>query len=106
MSKKPTFADLDFGAHGTGVDGVQAKAFFPNGYGASVVRFMIEGLAGSYGSSEGLWELAVLKGAADSHEICYDTPITDDVLGHLTEDAVSQHLAAIAALPAERETAA
>lgn len=49
---------------------------FPNGYGASVIRSHM-----SYGGSAGLFELAVL--GADGH-LTYDTPVTDDVLGHLS----------------------
>ena len=37
--------------------GVQHTYKFPNGYGASVIRH-----EGSYGYSQGLWELAVLDG--------------------------------------------
>jgi hypothetical protein len=70
--------------------GVQHKASFPNGYGASVVRHSF-----SYGNESGLWELAVLK----DDSICYDTPITDDVLGHLTEAEVNEILDQIEALP-------
>jgi hypothetical protein len=64
-------------------DAVQAKHFFPNGYGVSVVRH-----PGSYGFLEGLYELAVLKGTEDNWELCYDTPVTSDVLGHLSEQNV------------------
>lgn len=71
-----------------------------NGYGASVVRFTIGEFGGSYGALEGRWELGVL--GPDDH-LTYDTPITDDVIGWLDEDAVSETLAAIAALePATR----
>ena len=69
--------------------GVQYTTEFPNGYGASIVRHDF-----SYGSKLGLWELAVLKDGS----ICYDTPITDDVLGYLSEDDVNTTLAAIEAL--------
>lgn len=48
---------------------------FPNGYGCSVIK----GPA-SYGGSKGLYELAVLKDG----ELCYDTYITSDVIGHLS----------------------
>lgn len=78
------FTDLNFQPHPNyRFDGVQAKHFFPNGYGVSVVRF-----PGSYGGSEGLYELAVLKGTEDDWQICYDTPITDDVIGHQSEEEV------------------
>lgn len=63
---------------------------FANGYTASVVRH-----SGSYGYSEGLWELAVMH----NDKLVYDTPITDDVLGHLTESEVQDTLARIEQLP-------
>lgn len=53
---------------------------FENGYGASVIKHY-----GSYGYEEDLFELAVLNSAGD---LCYDTPITSDVIGHLTNDEV------------------
>ena len=37
--------------------------------------------------------------------IVYDTPITGDVLGHLTEEQVAETLASIAALPAREVSA-
>jgi len=61
-------------------DGVQYEYTFPNGYGASVIKHSY-----SYGGKDGKWELAVLKG----DELCYDTEITDDVLGHLTTGEVN-----------------
>jgi hypothetical protein len=69
--------------------GVQRFYKFSNGYGASVVRHSF-----SYGGEDGLWELAVFKDG----KICYDTPITDDVLGHLTEQMVNDALDRIEAL--------
>ncbi len=74
--------------------GEQRKYFFANGYGASVIRSPM-----SYGSNEGLWELAVLKGTEGNFSLCYDTPITDDVIGHLTEKAVAKLLKKVEALP-------
>lgn len=84
------FSDLNFQPHGNYPDtGIAARHFFPNGYGISVVRFTSPyGSGGSYGADEGLYESAVLKGTEDDWKLCYDTPITDDVLGHQTEEEV------------------
>lgn len=85
------FSDLNFQPHINYPDrGIAAKHFFPNGYGVSVVRFTTPYgyLGGSYGAEEGLYEVAVLKGVEDNWEICYDTPITSDVLGYLSEEEV------------------
>ncbi len=77
-----------------GLSGIQATTFFPNGYGASVVKGL-----GTYGEDAGLFELAVLKGTATDWELCYDTPITEDVIGHLSPDRVTALLVEIEALP-------
>jgi len=61
------------------MEGIQKVYQFPNGYGASVIKHK-----GSYGYSKGLWELAVLEGG----ELCYDTEITNDVIGHLNDPEV------------------
>lgn len=66
-----------------GRDGEQWIFEFDNKYGASVVKSDY-----SYGGKEGLFELAVLY----DNELCYDTPFTDDVIGYLTEDMVSDLL--------------
>lgn len=84
-----SFSDLTFAARRMG-DGVAARLTFPNGYSASVVRG-----DGTYGGSEGLYELAVLHGDT----IVYDTPVTGDVLGWLTEGDVTERLNEIAGLP-------
>lgn len=73
------FTDLNFQPHLLG-SGIQALHFFPNGYGVSVVRF-----PGSYGYEQDLYEVAVIKGVDDDYELCYDTWITDDVMGHRDE---------------------
>ncbi len=70
--------------------GTQHRYKFANGYGASVVRNDI-----SYGHETGLWELAVL---GRDGRLTYDTPITSDVIGHLTEDDVAKVLGKIEAL--------
>ncbi len=79
--------------HPAGMGGVQKLYRFANGYGASVIRTMF-----SYGGTEGQWELAVIKWEADTGEdheryyLCYDTPITSDVVGRLEWDEVDQLL--------------
>jgi hypothetical protein len=87
------FADLDFQQHPSMPSGVQAKQFFDNGYGVSVVQF-----PGSYGYVEGLYEVAVIKGNEDDWELCYNTPVTDDVLGHRDERDVEIIMEEVAAL--------
>jgi hypothetical protein len=77
------FSDLNFNPHPNyPVTGVQARHFFDNGYGVSVVQFTSPYGGGSYGSNEGLYEAAVLKVTDDDWQITYDTPITSDVLGY------------------------
>lgn len=56
---------------------------FKNGYGASVLRSSY-----SFGGDRGLFELAVLKDG----DICYSTPITNNVIGYLTADEVTGYL--------------
>lgn len=77
------FKDLEFKALDDFMDGVQSRIEFENGYGASVVRHQY-----SYGGKDGLYELAITK----DNELCYSTPITSDVEGYLTEDAVTDLL--------------
>lgn len=83
-----TFNDLSFNPHPTG-QGLQARLFFPNGYGVSVVRFRVFGSYGSYTSNENEWELAILKGTEDEWDLTYDTSITSDVMGHLSAEEVT-----------------
>lgn len=75
--------------------GYQVLFRFPNGYGASVVR-----CAGSHGSQDGLWELAVIRHDADGWQLTYDTDITADVIGYLDPKKVDAILEQIIALPA------
>ena len=94
-----TFKDLEFNPH-SGGNGVQALAFFDNGFGISVVQFKIgiSGMYGSYTDNEDEWEIAVLKGDADGWNLTYDTPITDDVIGHLLEEEVTDVMKQIQSL--------
>lgn len=73
-----------------GGDGYQLIYKFDNGYGASVVKHDF-----SYGGKKGLYEIAVLDKEGD---LCYDTPITEDVIGHLTMGEVENILAEISYL--------
>lgn len=72
--------------------GVQYVFAFDNGYGASVIKNAV-----SYGFAKDLWELAVLKITKDESgqydwKVCYDTPITNDVVGWLTDYGVRKLL--------------
>jgi hypothetical protein len=81
----------------TPMGGTQDMYRFPNGYGASVVRG-----PGTYGYESGLYELGVMKYAGPGDYDCkltYDTPITSDVEGYLTPDAVQKLLSRIKKLP-------
>jgi hypothetical protein len=80
--------------HPSGMGGVQKVYRFPNQYGASVIRSFF-----SYGGDEGLWELGVVKWNGEKFALTYDTPITDDVLGHLTDEQVQETLKQIMELP-------
>jgi hypothetical protein len=85
-----SFKDIEFKPHSMG-EGQHGLIFFSNGYGVSVVRFKkaySDRGYGSYTSNENEWEVAVITGTPDDWHICYDTHITNDVLGHLTEGEV------------------
>lgn len=69
---------------------MQHLYWFSNGYGASVIQNCY-----SKGYKDGLYELAVLK----DDGLCYDTPITSDVIGYLSADDVAEHLQRIEKLP-------
>jgi len=85
-----TFEDLEFKDHPNGMGGVQAKIQFDNGFGASIVKTPF-----SYGGSKGLYELAVF---GKDGNIAYDTPVTNDVLGYLSEVKVTEILSKIQSL--------
>lgn len=64
--------------------GKQCIVQYSNGYGASIVQG-----PHTYGGKDGLYELAVF---GKDGEITYDTPITNDVLGYLSEAEVEKTL--------------
>ena len=78
-----TFSDLQFVDHPAG-KGVQAKIQFANGFGASVVKTPY-----SYGGSQGKYELAVTD---SDGRLCYSTEVTNDVVGNLSTDEVTEYL--------------
>ena len=85
-------------------DGFQAVFRFRSGYGASVVQHK-----NSYGGDAGKYELAVARWNGpgdDDWSICYSTPITDDVLGHLEPGHVHDVLNQLGALPPDAEALA
>ncbi|MCO0831936.1 hypothetical protein NFX39_02345 [Fructobacillus sp. W13] len=68
---------------------------FSNGYGASVVFHF-----GSYGYENGLCEIAVLKFDDNGrYDICYTTPITEDVIGYADDKTRDEVLKQIKELP-------
>lgn len=77
------FKDLKFN-YFPQIKGVKAVAQFENGFGASIIKTEY-----SYGGRDGLYEMAVLD---SDGSITYDTSITDDVLGYLTENEVETYL--------------
>ena len=83
-------ADLEWKPHPAGIGGEQAIVLFDNGYGASVLR------GGVFYTTGGTFEVAVMRDG----NLDYTTPITDDVLGYLSEAEANKTLSDIKALPA------
>ena len=72
--------------------GTQTIYRFDNGYGASIVNHQF-----SYGT-----EMAVVKfhgSSIEDFDLCYDTPITNDELGDLTNEDIQRYLTLIELLP-------
>jgi hypothetical protein len=78
-----TFNDLNFEQINDApfMVGKKARMSFDNGYGVSVVSHTY-----SYGGKDGLYEIAVLDSEG---ELTYETSVTNDVIGYLTEEEVS-----------------
>jgi hypothetical protein len=75
------FKDLEFIPHSTGMGGVMSRIVFDNGYGASIVC-----TPHTYGGDKGLYEIAVLD---TEGKLTYDTTVTDDVIGYLRPEDVT-----------------
>ena len=87
------FKDLKFEpAHN---NGTQARHTFDNGYAVSVIKSDM-----SYGGDQGLYELALF---GHDGQLDYTTTITDDVVGNLTEDDVTDYLGRVEALDPDPE---
>jgi hypothetical protein len=78
-----TFNELNFQQHPMGM-GKQCIVQYSNGYGASIVQG-----PHTYGGQNGLYEIAVF---GKDGQITYDTPVTNDVLGYLSEQEVEKTL--------------
>jgi hypothetical protein len=78
-----TFEDLEFEMINDTpfMVGKKARMSFDNEYGVSVVSHTY-----SYGGKKGLYEVAVLDSEGD---LSYETPVTNDVIGYLSEKGVS-----------------
>jgi hypothetical protein len=77
------FEDLDFKKlTDQFMSGVQARMMFENGLGVSVVSHTY-----SYGGKDGLFEIAVLD---EDGDLTYNTPVTNDVIGYLNPDEVTE----------------
>lgn len=76
-----TFKDLVFEQHALDKEGRHAKLHFDNGYGVSVLT------GGMYFyTRNNTYEVGILK---DGY-LCYNTPITDDVLKYQTKEQVEE----------------
>lgn len=82
---------LDWQPHSAGLGGERAVVKFDNGFAASCLR------GGPFYTSRGTYEIAVM----DENDLRYDTPITDDVLGYLSEKKANKALLDISNLPKE-----
>ena len=78
-----TFKDLEFEQLNDApyMVGKKSRIHFNNGFGVSVVSH-----THSYGGRDGLYEVAVLD---KDGLLTYETPVTSDVIGYLSEEDVT-----------------
>ena len=78
-----TFEDLEFEQLNDApyMFGKKSRMHFDNGFGVSVVSH-----THSYGGRSGLYEVAVLD---KDGLLTYETPVTSDVIGYLSEEDVT-----------------
>lgn len=72
-----TFKDLEFVPQDRGI---RARIQFNNGFGLSVIRSQF-----AY-CDENTYEVAILE----DDEVCYDTPLANDVLPYKTEEEITK----------------
>jgi hypothetical protein len=78
-----TFKELEFNPHRVDPTVIQARAYFPNGYELSII-----GGDSFYGNGKDTFEVAILKNG----QLCYDSPLTDDVLKFQTPEDIDNIL--------------
>ena len=88
-----TFNHLQFRQPSEPYMATRAVMFFKNGYGVSVLTG-----ASSYSTDSVSYELAVLKGTPKQSDLCYDTPITGDVLGWQSPEQITATMRAVQSL--------
>lgn len=92
MNQLKTYADLTFNPHDVAGFDTHATMFFENGYGISVITGEC-----AYGGLE----CAVMVGTNDEDSaLCYDSGITDDVMGWQTPESITEVMAQIQQLEA------
>lgn len=67
--------------------GIRYALHFPNGYGASIVKFY-----GSYGYEQDKWELALLMKCGKGWNLYYTELVGGDVVGFLSDEEVNMIL--------------
>ena len=74
---------------------------FKNGYGASVICLVDVdgGEIVTKGNENNPWEVAVLKFSGENYRLDYSTEITNDVVGYLNNNQVTELLIKIETLP-------